>query len=283
VTVAAVPTETLNATENKTYTPTSGKYYSSVTVNVPSSGGTGGGTALTSEATPTSNSLSISFTGLQGEPTTFTVQTGANITLATTRYVTSVTNNGTNTTGVCGYKATSGSTAYYTSNYSYTYSNGTLTITSSAASTGGYFKSGTKYQLSYVTGATVSSGTTPKLQTKTATPSSSSQTIKPDSGYDGLSQVTVNAVPTETKNITTNGTYTPSAGKFFSSVTVNVSNTSSPKLQTKTVTPSSTSQTVKPDSGYDGLSQVTVNAIPSTYVQPSATQAAKTWTPTTSN
>ena len=31
----------------------------------------------------------------------------------------------------------------------------------------------------------------PKLQSKTATPSASSQTIKPDTGYNGLSQVTV--------------------------------------------------------------------------------------------
>ena len=36
---------------------------------------------------------------------------------------------------------------------------------------------------------------TPKLQSKTVSPSTSSQTVKPDSSYNGLSQVTVNAMP----------------------------------------------------------------------------------------
>ena len=49
-----------------------------------------------------------------------------------------------------------------------------------------------------------------------------------------------------------------------------------PTLQSKTVSPSTSAQTVKPDSGYDGLSQVTVNAIPSNYEDVTAETAAYT-------
>lgn len=44
-------------------------------------------------------------------------------------------------------------------------------------------------------------------------------------------------------------------------------------LQAKTVTPTNTQQSVTPDSGYYGLSSVTVNAIPSNYKDVSATTA----------
>ena len=65
--------------------------------------------------------------------------------------------------------------------------------------------------------------TTSSLQSKTVNPSTSQQTITPDSGYDGLSQVTVSAIQTETKIATpstSQQTITPTSGKYLTQVTV---------------------------------------------------------------
>lgn len=51
-------------------------------------------------------------------------------------------------------------------------------------------------------------------------------------------------------------------------------------LQSKTVSPSESAQTIKADYGYDGLSQVTVNAVSKTYVGSGVTKkSAATYTP----
>ena len=78
---------------------------------------------------------------------------------------------------------------------------------------------------------------------------------------------TVDEVYLGTKTIDQNGTYSASSDDLdgYSSVTVNVPS-SQPTLQTKSVNPSESSQTVEPDSGYDGLSSVSVGAIGSSYV-----------------
>lgn len=92
----------------------------------------------------------------------------------------------------------------------------------------------------------------------------------PTNGKYCVSDITVQPA-LETKIITSNGEVLPSENYCgFEKVTVNVQ--TAPTLQTKTVTPTKSQQSVSPDSGYDGLSSVTVNAIPADYIIPSGSQ-----------
>lgn len=111
------------------------------------------------------------------------------------------------------------------------------------------------------------SGEPVTLQPKTAIPSTSSQVIGPDSSYTGLSEVLIEAIPSQfiiptgTININNNGTVDVSQ---YASASVDV--TSIISLQSKSVDPNESQQVVSADSGYDGLSQVTITAISSNYV-----------------
>lgn len=76
--------------------------------------------------------------------------------------------------------------------------------------------------------------------------------------------------PQGTKSISANGTGIDVAE--YASVDVSVPS-SAPSLQSKTATPSTSQQTIIADSGYDGLSSVTVSAMPSgTAGTPTATK-----------
>lgn len=135
------------------------------------------------------------------------------------------------------------------------------------------------------------------LQSKTATPTKSQQNITPDSGYFGLSDVTIAAIPEAYQDtssvtatagdvltgkvfVTANGTVTPGEmvnnGAVNKTLDVTTITYTIPKgyhsgtgkvqlvLETKTVTPTKSEQNITPTAG-KVLSKVTVEAIPDKY------------------
>lgn len=145
----------------------------------------------------------------------------------------------------------------------------------------------------------VSGGGNYNLQSKVVTPTKAQQSITPDSGYYGLSDVTVNAIPEAYQNVSgvtataadvlankiivdatgatvtgtmpnigtvsktldatsNNQSYTIPAGKHSGSGTVSI------VLETKSATPSTSSQDITPTTG-KVLSKVTLNPIPAKY------------------
>lgn len=110
------------------------------------------------------------------------------------------------------------SAKYSSTHWTASYSGGNFTITSQGTNAGGYFHQPGYYQLTYAVDENA-----PSYQSKTVTPTASQQVVTPDSGYDALSQVTVNAIPTGTA-----GTPTASKGSVSNhsvTVTPSVTNT----------------------------------------------------------
>lgn len=145
----------------------------------------------------------------------------------------------------------------------------------------------------------VAGGGNYSLQSKTATPTKNQQSITPDSGYYGLSDVTVAAIPEAYQNVSgvTAGAGDVLSGKVIvdatgASITGTMANNGAVAktldasannqsytvpagyhsgsgkvqiaLEQKTATPSTESQTISPTTG-KVLSQVTVTAIPSEF------------------
>lgn len=158
-----------------------------------------GGTAAnigTGEVQVGSGATSITFTGLEDEPeyfscifkSTFSTSSGY-------QRVMEVVYDGTNT-----YGHALDSSAHVLSSWSYTYNNGSLTISSTSTNNGGYFHQPGYYQLIYAVGGTVT-------------------------------------IDIEPLSVTQNGTY-QEAGVAYSPVVVNVSGGGSVSYDTKTVTAS---------------------------------------------
>lgn len=192
-----IVTNTSNA--NASYSDSFTKSYSNGTLTITGSGTnfqanqykliyTYGGTSAnigTAETQVGSGATSITFTGLTDEPDYFSVIFKSDFgTSSGYQRVMSVAYDGTNTYGVA---MDSGAKAL--SSWSFTYNNGTLTVSSVGTNNGGYFHQPGYYQLTYGVGGTVEP----------------------------------TEIEVEPLSVTQNGTYTAPTGKAYSPVTVNVS------------------------------------------------------------
>jgi len=108
----------------------------------------------------------------------------------------------------------------------------------------------------------------------TGTATGGSMVIRDEADSHGgtIRHITAGTVVTGTTSITENGSYDVAQ---YADAVVSVP-APAPSLQSKTATPTESQQTVTPDTGYDGLSSVSVGAISSTYVGSGITRRSST-------
>ena len=145
------------------------------------------GNIQTADVQVGSGATSITFTGLEDEPLYWSCIFKSNFSTSSgyQRVITTAEYSGT----VVGYEMDS--SAHSAQHWTSSYSNGSLTITSNGTNQGGYFHQPGYYQLTYA----VSGDQT--LQTKTVTPTTSTQNVTADTaqGYTALKKVVVNPIP----------------------------------------------------------------------------------------
>lgn len=110
-----------------------------------------GSTATVATTTGTrANNNRMTFS-LSGSPKAFAIITTTQITLGSTRYVLAVMSDGTNTYGTYGYRSGSSAYAYVSSSYfTWTYSDGTLSVSTTSSTNGGTWNSSATYRIIYV-------------------------------------------------------------------------------------------------------------------------------------
>ena len=180
----------------------------------------------TSDVQVGSGATSITFSGLSGNPTYWSCIFKSNFSTSSGyQRVIGVVNDGSSIYGM-----DMDSSAHAATLWSATYSGGSLTISSQGTNQGGYFHQPGYYQLTYTV-----DDSSPQYQSKTVSPSTSQQVVEPDSGYDALSSVTVNAMPAMTL---------PTAASSTSSGTSKA-----------TITPTSSAQYLNIPTGYNATAQ----------------------------
>lgn len=158
-----------------------------------------------------SGATSITFTGLSGRPAYFScVFKSTFSTSSGYQRVIEVVNDGTNT-----YGHAMDSEANAQTSWSYSYSGGSLTISSTGTNNGGYFHQPGYYQLTYAVDSSA-----PQYESVSkiyrASTSAQSETITPSSGYDAMSEVDITIPAVTQTNLT--------AANIKSGTTVSISN-----------------------------------------------------------